>query len=154
MYSFIKGDEGMEIEILEIVYGSDEYINSLDFRNAVFRQPWGLDIKDDNLEEDKAMEMYGAYIEGKLIGTVFLTEKSSKVAQIKTVGVRKDLHGIGLGNYLMLFVEDIARQRGYKKIYLMARVYAENFYKKLGYKSLSKPYNYKIIPHLDMEKEL
>lgn len=144
----------MEIDMLKINYGSSEYFDSLDFRNTVFRQPWGLDIKNDNLEDDKNMEMYGAYIEGKLIGTVFLRKKDSKVAQVKTVGVLNELHGIGLGNYLMHFIEELARKNGYTKIYLMGRVSAEKFYNKLGYKSLGEPYDYKTIPHLDMEKYL
>ena len=74
----------MEVKILSITYGSKEYFDSLDLRNKIFRKPWGLDIKDDNLEEDKLMEMYGLYLENnKLIGTIFLLHKTKKQLKLK-----------------------------------------------------------------------
>lgn len=144
----------MNVDILNIEYGSKEYLNSLTLRNEVFRKPYGLDIKDDNLEEDKEMDMYGVYIDSKLIGTVFLAKKDQDTAQIKTVALLEEFRGIGLGVYVMKFIEDVAREKGYTKSFLMGRVYAEKFYNKLGYKAISEPYNYKVISHIDMEKVL
>lgn len=145
----------MEIEILKINYGTKEYLDTLDLRNEVFRKPWGLDIKDDNLEEDKDMEMYGLYLENnKLIGTVFLLHKDQETAQIKTLALLENFRGIGLGKYLMDFIENEAKEKGYQKSILMGRVSAKEFYNKLGYKAISKAFDYKTIPHLYMEKKL
>lgn len=144
----------MEIEILTIEYGSKEYFDTLTLRNEVFRKPYGLDIKDDNLEEDKDMYMYGVYIEDQLIGTVFLKEKNKDTAQIKTLAILEEFRGIGLGIYIMKFIEDIARKKGYTKAFLTGRVYARSFYNKLGYKAISEPFDYKTIPHIEMEKTL
>lgn len=144
----------MEVDIVSIEYGSKEYFDSLTLRNEVFRKPYGLDIKDDNLEEDKEMDMYGVYLAGQLIGTVFLAEKDADTAQIKTVALLEDFRGIGLGDYIMKFIEGVAKEKGYTRAFLMGRVYAMNFYNKLGYEALGEPYDYKTIPHIDMEKEL
>ena len=144
----------MEIEMLSIEFGSQEYLDSLTLRNEVFRKPWGLDIKDDDLSEDKDFEMYGAYIKDRLIGTVFLAEKDKDTAQIKTVALLDEFRGVGLGNYLMRFIEDIAKTKGYSKAFLMGRVYASNFYTKLGYEPVSESFDYKTVPHIYMEKKL
>lgn len=144
----------MEVDILNIIYGSQQYLDLLTLRNEVFRKPWGLDIKDDDLEEDKELDMYGAYINDRLIATVFLKEKDSKTAQIKTVGILEEFRGIGLGRYLLEFIEDLARKRGFTRSILMGRVSCKDFYIKLGYKAISEPYDYKTIAHLDMIKAL
>lgn len=144
----------MEIDMLNIEYGSKEYFDSLDLRNEVFRKPWGLDIKDDDLEIDKKMDMYGAFVGGQLIGTVFLLHKDEKTVQIKTLAIYEKFRGIGLGHYLMKFIEEVAKEKGYKKAYLTGREYAENFYKGLGYRPMGKPFLYKTIAHMEMEKDL
>lgn len=144
----------MEIEIFNITYGSKEYFDTLTLRNEVFRKPYGLDIKDDDLESDKNLEMYGIYIGDKLIGTVFLGEKQDNTAHIKALALLEEFRGIGLGEYAMKFIEDVARKKGYSRSYLNGRVYAENFYHRLGYNTIGEPYEHKTIPHVEMEKNL
>lgn len=143
-----------DIEIRSITYGSEEYEKSIDLRNEVFRKPWGLDIRDQDLTGDKDMDMFGAYKNNKLIATVFLDEDDKKNAVIKSVAILEEYRGNGLGRYLMNYIETIAKSRGYKKAKLMGRVSAELFYKKLGYKTISEPYDYHTISHVDMVKEL
>lgn len=143
----------MDIEIKIIDYASDEYEKSIDLRDQLFRKPWGLNIRDDDLSADQDMTMFGAYDKGRLIGTIFLAEDNKNIARIKSVAIDENYQGKGLGRYLMNYVEDIARDKGYKKINLMGRVSSQEFYEKLGYKAISKVYDYKTIPHLDMQKD-
>lgn len=142
------------IVMKKIKYGSSEYDDTVHLRNEVFRKPWGLDIKDDDLSVDKDMEIYGAFLDNKLIGTVFLTEHETNVCRVRNVAIYDEYQGMGLGRYLMDFIEDIARDKGYKKCYLMGRVTVEKFYEKLGYNTMGSPYNYRTIPHVDMIKDL
>ena len=143
----------MDIEIRYITYGSPEYETSVDLRNEVFRKPWGLNLRDEDLTSDQKMEMFGAYKEDRLIATIFLTEDDKETARIKSVAILDEYRNQGLGKYLMDYVEDIAKNRGYKKVNLMGRVSAEIFYHKLGYKTISEAYDYNTIPHVDMVKE-
>ncbi|MDD2446687.1 MAG: GNAT family N-acetyltransferase [Tissierellia bacterium] len=142
------------IEIKAIIYGTSEYERSIDLRNEVFRKPWGLNIRDEDLTNDQYMEMFGAYKDDKIIATIFLTEDDKEHARIKSVAILDEYRGKGLGSYLMDYAENIAKDRGYKKVNLMGRVSAEVFYNKIGYKTLSQPYDYHTISHIDMEKEL
>ena len=144
----------MDIVIKKIVYGTPDYETSIFIRNEVFRKPHGLDIKDDDLSSDKVVEMFGAYLDDKMIATIFLDIVDGNTVKIRNVAILEEYRGKGLGKYLMGYVEDIARQRGYTKSILMGRVSAEKFYNKLGYKTLSEPYDYKTVPHVDMEKNL
>ena len=137
-----------------IEYGTEEYERSIDIRNHAFRIPWGLDIRDEDLTGDADMDMYGGYLDDNMIATVFLTEDDSKTARVKSVAILEEYRIKGLGRYLMNFIEDLARRRGYEKVHLMGRVSVEGFYHKLGYKTLSQPFDYNTIPHIDMEKDL
>ncbi|NLL81718.1 MAG: GNAT family N-acetyltransferase [Tissierellia bacterium] len=143
-----------DIEIRSITYGSDEYEKSIDLRNEVFRKPWGLNIRDEDLTGDKHMDMFAGYKDDKMIATIFLTEDDKEHARIKSVAILEEYRGKGLGSYLMDYVEAIAKKRGYKKVNLMGRVSVEVFYNKLGYKTISEPYDYHTIAHIDMVKEL
>ena len=100
------------------------------------------------------MDLYGAYLDGTMIATVFLTEDDKDTARVKSVAILKEYRKQGLGTYLMDFIENIARERGYTKVNLMGRVSVEEFYHKLGYKTISEPYDYHTIPHVDMTKNL
>lgn len=144
----------MNIVMKKIEYGTEEYEKSIVIRNHAFRIPWGLDIRDEDLTGDADMDMYGGYLDGEMIATVFLTEDDPKTARVKSVAILEEHRVKGLGTYLMNFVEDIARERGYTKVHLMGRVSVEGFYHKLGYKTLSDPFDYHTIPHINMEKQL
>ncbi len=144
----------LDIKMRRIEYGTDEYEVSIDIRNEAFRKPWGMDIRDEDLTGDRNMDMYGAYLDGKMIATVFLTEDDKDTARVKSVAILQEYRNHGLGRYMMDFIEAKARYNGYTKVNLMGRVSVEGFYHKLGYDTISNPYEYHTIPHIDMIKEL
>lgn len=144
----------LDIKMRRIEYGTDEYEVSIDIRNEAFRKPWGMDIRDEDLTGDRNMDMYGAYLDGKMIATVFLTEDDKDTARVKSVAILQEYRNHGLGRYMMDFIEAKARDNGYTKVNLMGRVSVEGFYHKLGYNTISNPYEYHTIPHIDMTKEL
>lgn len=51
-------------------------------------------------------------------------------------------------------MEDIAREQGISKLKLNAQTHAENFYKKLGYETVSGLFMDAGIPHVTMVKEI
>jgi predicted GNAT family N-acyltransferase len=54
----------------------------------------------------------------------------------------------------MLFAENLARDRGYKKITMHARKNAIGFYEKMGYVRIGNEFEEITIPHYLMEKKL
>lgn len=139
----------------KIEYKTEDYERTIDIRNDAFRKPQGLDIRDEDLTGDKDVDMYGGFIDGKMMSTVFLAHVDEQTAQVKAVIVTDEYKGQGLGKYLMDFIEDKAKEKGYKRIKLMGRVSVEKFYEKLGYHTTSQePFDYYQTPHVYMEKDL
>ena len=64
------------------------------------------------------------------------------------------LQGKGIGRVLMVFAENIARDRGYRRLTMHARKTAIGFYEKLGYKTQGEEFQEVTIPHFEMDKEL
>lgn len=52
--------------------------------------------------------------------------------------VKHNLIGMGYGRKLMRFIENKARKRGLKKVWLYSTTYALKLYKKLGYKIIDE----------------
>lgn len=143
-----------KIVMKKIEYGTEEYEKTIDIRNDAFRKPQGLNIRDEDLSSDKDVEMYGGFIEGNLMSTVFYQKIDNQTAQVKAVIVVDQYKKLGIGKYLMDFIEEIIKKEGYSKIILMGRVTVEGFYNKLGYKTTSEPFDYFKTPHIYMEKYL
>ena len=70
------------------------------------------------------------------------------------MAVVSGLQGKGIGKNILQFAENIARDRGYKKIIMHARKTATGFYEKLGYKITGPEFVEVTIPHYEMEKSL
>lgn len=143
-----------KMEIKKVDYGTEDYEKTIDLRNEYFRKPQGLNIRDEDLSCDKDFSMFAGFIDGELMGTIFLAHIDDELCQIKALIVDEKYRKLGLGKDLMNFIEDYARSEGYKKAKLMGRVSVKKFYEKLGYKPISEPFDYHMTPHLYMIKDL
>lgn len=74
--------------------------------------------------------------EGILVGVVGL-ERHPKAGLLRSVAVDKSLRGIGLGKRLVMSMEDRARGRGLRQIFLLTTG-AEDFFLALGYRPLDR----------------
>ena len=83
-----------------------------------------------------------------------LVQENDETVRLRQMAVMNDLQGKGIGRALMQFAENLARDRGYKKISMHARKNAAGFYEKMGYKKVGEEFTEITIPHYVMEKEL
>ena len=83
-----------------------------------------------------------------------LTKTEAGVVRLRQMAVVSGLQGKGIGKVLLQFAENIARDRGFKKIVMHARKTAIGFYEKSGYKIISTEFKEITIPHYEMEKIL
>ena len=83
-----------------------------------------------------------------------LIKESPAVVRLRQMAVLNNLNGKGIGRSLMQFAENIARDRGFRKITMHARKSAIGFYEKLGYQVTGDEFNEVTIPHHIMEKPL
>ncbi len=88
----------------------------------------------------------------KIVGTATLD-----CDRVRNVFVEVALHRRGVGKGLMRAIEDSARQRRLKKVFLLSGLSAQGFYQKLGYaivKRLDNDLNGIPLPVIHMEKDL
>jgi len=142
----------MALKIID--HGSREYQQMLQLRNDVLRKPLGLKFTPDELEKEKEEILIGAFEEERMLGCCMLIKVDSSTVRLRQMAVLNNLQGKGIGRALMQFAENIARDRGFRKIMMHARKSATGFYEKLGYHVAGNEFQEVTIPHFVMEKNL
>ena len=137
-----------------IDHGSPEYNQMVTLRNEVLRKPLGLSFSHEELEKEKEEILIGAFDDDKMLGCCMLVQEEPGTVRLRQMAVSNNLQGKGIGRALMIFAENIARDRGFKKLTMHARKTAAGFYEHLGYSICSDEFEEVTIPHYVMEKRL
>ena len=137
-----------------IDHGSKDYKKMIDLRYHLLRRPLGLSFTDEELESEKNNIHIGCFDDDKMEGCCMLVPKDKENIQLRQMAVTSGLQGKGIGRVLTTFAENVARDRGYKKIMMNARKTAMGFYEKLGYSKTGDEFTEVTIPHFVMEKNL
>lgn len=142
----------MALKIID--HGTAEYEQMIKLRDEILRKPLGLSFSPDELENEKNNLHIGAYEDERMLGCCMLIEEDPQTVRLRQMAVMNDLQGKGIGKALMQFAENLARDRGYKRITMHARKDASGFYEKMGYRRIGDEFKEITIPHYVMEKEL
>ena len=144
--------DNLKISIL--TYATDDYKQELELRDIVLRQPLGMKLYKENLEQDKQSVHIGAYIDMQLVGVLLLTELNHNEVKMRQVAVNKTFRRLKIGSKMVYFAEAYSKQHGYTTMVLNARKTAVEFYTKLGYSIISEEFMEIKIPHYKMYKKL
>ncbi len=142
----------MALKIID--HGSAEYQQMVDFRFNMLRKPLHLSFTEEELEQEKNNILIGCFEDEKMEGCCMLVPKDTTTVQLRQMAVVSGLQGKGIGRVLMQFAENLASDRGYKKLIMHARKTAVGFYEKLGYNRSGEEFVEVTIPHFIMEKNL
>lgn len=142
----------MALKIID--HGTEEYEHMVKLRDEILRKPLGLSFSRDELDSEKQNLHIAAYEDDRMLGCCMLVQEDPQTVRLRQMAVMNDLQGKGIGKALMQFAENLARDRGYKRITMHARKNALGFYEKMGYKKIGKEFEEITIPHYVMEKEL
>lgn len=142
----------MALQIID--HGTKEYKQMVDLRYNLLRKPLGLTFTDEELEKEKNDILIGCFDDGKLEACCLLTQTGPKTLRLRQMAVASGLQGKGMGRVILTFAENIAHDRGYKKITMHSRKTAVGFYEKLGYNVTGDEFLEVTIPHYVMEKDL
>jgi len=140
--------------IKQIDHGSKEYEQMIKLRNDILRKPLHLSFEKNELDREKNDILIGAFEEYKMLGCCLLRRIDNDCVRLRQMAVQNNLQGKGIGASLMNFAENIARDKGYKKMIMHARKTAIGFYEKLGYSIVGQEFTEVSIPHFVMEKKL
>jgi ribosomal protein S18 acetylase RimI-like enzyme len=142
----------MALKIID--HGSPEYRQMVQLRDEILRKPLGLHFTEEELEKEKDHLLVAAYEDDHILGCCMLVEEDPQTVRLRQMAVINDLQGKGVGSALMTFAENLARDRGYRRITMHARKNALGFYEKMGYRQIGEEFEEITIPHYVMEKQL
>lgn len=141
------------LDFREIRFGSDEYQQACALRNAVLRQPLGLNLYNEDLQQEKDQSHFGLFDhDNQLIACVIAVHHGNGKAKLRQMAVKAGYEGRGIGSRLLRALEARLARQGVVRLSLHARISAAGFYEKLGYVRSGAPFVEVGIPHILMEK--
>lgn len=140
--------------IKQIKHGSPEYQQMVNLRFELLRKPLGLSFIPEELDAEKNDIMVASFDEDEIIGCCMLTKTSEGCVRLRQMAVQKSHQGKGIGEAILHFTENLARDKGYRKIMMHARDSAIGFYEKAGYQVEGDQFTEVNIPHHVMVKDL
>ena len=145
--------------MIRVLKSEKEYSLGFKLRTEVFvnEQNVPKELELDEKDNSEYTIHIGYFKDDKLIGVARLIDMDKDIIHIGRVAIDKNHRGEGIGYKLILGCEDIAKKVLNKDftIELGAQLYAENFYKKLGYNRINNNiYIEAGIEHIDMRKTI
>lgn len=135
---------------------ADDWERYYQLRFEILRKPWNQPFsstKDDT--ENESVHLLILDTDGNAAAAGRLQFNSDVQGQLRSMAVRTELQGTGLGKKLIRALEKIAVQKGIQEIILDARENAVNFYKANGYEVTGPSYLlFGQIPHFTMRKSM
>lgn len=139
----------------KIEFMSPEYDDCVRLRYDVLRKPLKMEFDEGQLKNEYKDILIACYDNNySLIGCLVLSPVDNKTLKMRQVAVAPNSQGRGVGRSLTAYSEAIANDLNCTKIYCHARKTAQQFYSKMGYKTVGKEFKEIGIPHFKMEKLL
>lgn len=126
-------------------------------RHVTLMEPFGLARWDVDETALPFSSVVVALRDGVVVGTAALVVQPGEwTGFVRLVCVAEAERGAGVGRAVMAAVEMRARDRGLELIWLDARIRAEGFYHRLGYRTTTGPFpsGRTALPHVRMELSL
>ncbi len=138
----------------QIDHGTVEYKQMVALRHQILRQPLGLSFAEEELEREKDDLLIAAFDDDDMLGCCILTSVGNNTLRLRQMAVQNNLQGKGIGASIMSFIENLARDKGYKYLMMHARDSAVGFYEKFGFKIKGNEFLEVGVSHHVMEKML
>ena len=138
-----------------IPFASPAYDESVALRDQVLRKPLGLEFTPEGLAEEYNQYHIAAFDqEANLIAILLLKPVEEATFKMRQVAVDPSWQKKGVGQKLVLYAEQFAKEKACQRIEMNARLEAVPFYEKLGYQRFGRKFKEVGIPHYKMKKVL
>jgi N-acetylglutamate synthase-like GNAT family acetyltransferase len=138
----------------QIDHGSEEYVQMVQLRDQMLRKPLGLRFTPEELNSEKDEMLIASFDEDEILGCCMLKPIDAETVRLRQMAVKDELQLKGIGASIIAFAENLAKDKGYRRIVMHARDTAIGFYEKFGYEIKGEEFIEVNIPHHIMEKEL
>jgi len=149
----INGDEVL-MEIKRVKLDSDDYLQELELRYRLLREPLGMTREQVCSPIEMECEHFIILDAGQICGCVLLHIDSPTTGRLLQMAVDSSQQGKGLGARLVSALESYAAKQGISNIHLHSREAAKGFYGRLGYVCYGEPFVEVGIAHIAMSKEI
>jgi predicted GNAT family N-acyltransferase len=137
------------------VQSTAELNDAYSIRKKVFVQEQQVPPELEIDEYENHSEHFVAYnVQQIPVGAGRLRPLSHTEAKVERICVDLSERGNTLGAQIMHTLEKVARDKGINKLLLHSQDHAERFYQRLGYETISEPFDEAGILHVKMKKEL
>ena len=119
-------------------------------RWLVLRAPVGMNRGTEKDKYDSSAFHLVAVCNGRVIGSARLRELSEELGSIAYVSVLPEFRNQGIGTKLIEKLIEKAKEKNLKRLRLMTRLTALDFYKRLGFLETGELVNFLDIPHMFM----
>lgn len=144
----------MQLDLSIIDYTSPLYPKVLELRQAILRAPLGLNLMDEDLDEDRDQYIVVGCNDDEVVACLMLKIISTDTIKFRQMAVSGPLQQHGFGSMLIHYAENFCLLNEYTQIELHARKKAVPFYLKLDYKLIGEEFEEVGIPHYKMIKTL
>ena len=142
------------MQIKEINYYSEEYQRLLNFRFHNLRKPLNLKwSKEDLLNENKQIH-FGLKNQSEIVGSFCLKKIDCSTIRLRQMAIEKKWQRQGYGSSILKFTEKFAIKNNYKKIIIIARLSALDFYKKNFFKTSGNIFTDVTVNSINMYKKI
>jgi predicted GNAT family N-acyltransferase len=142
------------LKVKTVAFGSSEYLEALELRRKILREPLGLSYSTTDLDQEQNDVHFIATQGQQIVGCLLLRPLTKPLIKMRQVAVDTAQQKKGVGQNLVSAAEQYARINGFLKIELSSRAQTVSFYQKLGYRTTGLPYVEVTLPHQKMEKNL
>ncbi|MDO7905301.1 GNAT family N-acetyltransferase [Paenibacillus sp. JX-17] len=147
----------MPAEIVRVQI-DEQLQEALAIRKAVFVEEQNVSIEEEIDDYDSLdAESHHLLLQegGQFVAAGRIKHFNEDSAKLQRVAVLMPFRSKGYGRVLILAMEELARELGFKYAVLDGQVQAEGFYRKLGYEVISEePFYDANILHVRMQKKL
>lgn len=131
----------------------EQLADAYDIRGIVFIKEQKVAPELEHDEFDQTAKHFVGYVNEKAVATSRLRFVDD-YGKLERIAVLKEERGKSYGKEMIAAMEEATLANNYQKAKLSAQTHAEEFYIKLGYRTISDVYMDAGIPHVTMIKDL
>ena len=126
----------------------------MDFRFNNLRKPLNLEWSKEDLLNENKQNHFALKNQSEIIGSFCLKKIDYSTIRLRQMAIEKKLQRQGYGSSILKFAEEFAIKNNYKKIIIIARLSAINFYKKNFFKTSGNIFKDVTVKSIKMYKEI
>lgn len=143
-------------KMVDVNFGSTRYDELVELRYKILLEPLGLKFLDSHRVNEMNYLHIGCIeaLDDKLVGGLMLAPIDNSVVRLMEVCVDNKYQREGVGRAMVQYAANRAKEVGYEKMIMHARLTAVNFYEKCGFRQEGDVFEEQGLTFVKMVMEL